>query len=101
MHSKLAFLILLFTVSLRAQTATTVTIEPPRATNDWLRLRTTESANSLLTLQATTNLQTWSTVATTHDKFFNFPTRPETAGALIYRVRSEKLGLTNDWKNEL
>lgn len=101
MRSKLAFLLLLLTVSLRAQVATTVTIEPPRATDDWLRLRSSESANSLLTLQSTTNLQTWSTVATTHDKFFNFPTRPEVPGALIYRVRSEKRSATNDWKNEL
>ena len=58
MRSKLVFLILLVTASLRAQIATTVTIEPPRATNDWLRLRSSESANSLLTLQSTTNLQT-------------------------------------------
>jgi hypothetical protein len=95
-------LLLVVTVSsLWAQVQTSVSIDPPGTPNDWLRLRTSESPNSLLTLQATTNFQTWSTVATTHDKFWNFPARAETPGALIYRVRSERRGATNDWKNEL
>src|SRR4051812_22341939 len=102
MRLKAALLLVTFSISsaAHAQVRTTLSIEAPRLTNDWLRLRSSTSLSSLLTAQASRDFKSWMNIGVTHDKFWNFPTRAEAPG-LFYRVRSESLTPTNDWKNEI
>src|SRR5689334_4080221 len=97
-----ALLSLVVALSISSWAQTTLSIQPAGGTNRWVRVRSTDSAGSLLTLEATTNFATWQTIAITHDRFWNMPD----AGAdnftnRLYRVRSSKLNPSDDWKNEL
>lgn len=71
-------------------------------TNGWVRLGSSFHSNAVLTLEASTNLNTWKPIGTLHDALFHYPE----AGAPDYRQRFYRLqaatrGLTNDWKNQL
>ena len=74
----------------------------PVASNDWVRLRSSFHPNSLLTLEASTNLSGWQTIGSLHDALFHYPD----AGTgdfrqRFYRLRVTPRTSTNDWKNEL
>lgn len=102
MRLKVAVLLVLaFTICINAQIQPSISVDAPRATNDWLRIHSSTHAKTLLTLQATTNFQSWTTVGTTHEKFWNFPTRPDGDRGVFYRLRAQNLTSNDDWKNEL
>lgn len=67
-----------------------------------MRLRSSFHSNSLLTLEASTNLTGWNAIGTFHDALFNYPD-PGADGLRqrFYRLHTAPRAATNDWKNEL
>jgi hypothetical protein len=77
-------------------------IRVPASSTDWVRLGSSFHSNSLLTLEASTNLSGWNSIGTLHDALFNYPD----AGAgdfqnRFYRLRVAPRAAADDWKNEL
>src|SRR5262245_44873926 len=76
-------------------------IVPPES-NGWVRVSSPLASNSVLTLEASSNLPAWQRIATIHDALRaypdlaapNFPQR-------FYRVAASARTPTNDWKNQL
>jgi len=88
-----------FTNSLLA--APRLEILRPATSNGWVRLNSSVQTDSVLTLEASTNLSAWTGIGTLHDALFHYPD----AGAdglrqRFYRVRSTKRGANDDWKNQ-
>jgi hypothetical protein len=71
-------------------------------TNGWVRLSTGDAANTLFDLQASSNLVTWRSIATTHDGLFDYPDA-EAAGfrQRFYRFTSRERVPSDDWKNQI
>src|SRR5262245_53404167 len=92
MRAKLAALILLVLAApVWAEMGPLVSIQPPSGTNTWPKLK---SANpgALLTLQATTNFLDWTTVGTTHERFWNYPDAgAQSFARRFYRLRTDIL----------
>src|SRR5262245_2266367 len=72
----------------------------PAESNGWVRLNSAATSNTLVILEASSNLLAWQTIATLHDGLFDYPD----AGAgnfrqRFYRFSSRTRVETNDWKN--
>ena len=70
--------------------------------NGWIRLSNGANANTVVELEASTNLATWRNIATTHDGLFDYP--DASAGSFwqrFYRFSSRPRTATNDWKNQI
>jgi hypothetical protein len=75
-------------------------IRQPGSSNDWIRLRSSFHSNSLLTVEASTNLSGWNPIATLHDALFNYPdVGADDLRQRYYRVITAPRVSTNDWKN--
>jgi hypothetical protein len=107
LHGKqgwIAMLCLLCLASFAGAQLTTPQLEihAPSNSNDWLRLRSSIHSNSLLTLEASTNLTGWNDIGTFHDALFNYPdTGADGMRQRFYRLHTVARAATNDWKNEL
>ncbi len=74
----------------------------PAQSNDWIRLRSTFHTNSVLTLEAATNFNGWSSIGVSHDALFNFPDfGADQLQQRFYRLQVAPRFATNDGKNEL
>ena len=59
-------------------------------------------SNSVLTLQASSNLLDWRWIGTFHDDLFNYPDAASTSiSRRFYRLWVNSRGPTNDWKNQV
>ena len=73
----------------------------PATSNDRVRLSSPVQPDSVLTLEASANLNTWTNIATLHDGLFFYPA----AGAehfdhRFYRALARARGVDDDWKNQ-
>ena len=76
-------------------------IRPPKS-NGWVQLNTVTLTNALITLEASSNLLAWETMATLHDGAFDFPdAAARNFRQRFYRVSSRARVATNDWKNQI
>jgi hypothetical protein len=72
------------------------------ASNGWIYLSSSFQANTVLTLEASTNLQAWQNLGTFHDAVRAYPDLAAPGfGQRFYRLLSLKRGTTNDWKNQI
>ncbi|HWH68150.1 MAG TPA: PEP/pyruvate-binding domain-containing protein, partial [Candidatus Sulfotelmatobacter sp.] len=75
---------------------------PSNASNGWVHLSSSFHSNTVLTLEASTNLATWQSIGTLHDALFSYP--DASAGGLgqrFYRLRATPRGTEDDWKNQI
>ncbi len=76
-------------------------IQPPNS-NGWVRLSSATGLNLLLTLEASSNLLAWQTVATVHDTLLDYPDAgSDTLQQRFYRFFSRVRTATDDWKNQV
>lgn len=73
----------------------------PATSTGWVRLNSSVHSDSVLTLEASTNLSAWSGIGTLHDALFLYPD----AGAdglhqRFYRTQARTRGANDDWKNQ-
>src|SRR5439155_7986304 len=78
-------------------------LEIPRpVSNDWVRLSSSSDLNTVITLQASSNLLDWQWVGTLHDGLFNYPDAASpNSSRRFYRLLSNVRGSTNDWKGQI
>src|SRR5688500_11630373 len=71
----------------------------PPAANGWIRLSACGfGGHTLVTVQASSNLVHWQTIATTHDWLLNYPhTTSQDYRLRFYRVFVTPRHATNDW----
>jgi len=73
----------------------------PVDTNGWVRLNSSVHPDSVLSLEATTNLSAWTNIGTSHDALFDFPdAASDGLRQRFYRVHSAPRGANDDWKNQ-
>ena len=74
----------------------------PPVSNDWVRLSSSSDLDTVITLQASSNLFDWQWVGTLHDGLFNYPDAVSpNFTRRFYRLWSNVRGATNDWKNQI
>lgn len=93
----------LFTLMALAQaTAPRLEIQGPGTGGEWMRLRSTFHSNTVLGLQASTNLGSWQTIGTFHNALFDYPDAASGEWPRrFYRLAARPRGLTDDWKNQI
>src|SRR5688572_16001672 len=70
--------------------------------NDWPRLDSSFHSNAVLSLEASTNLNTWQPIATLHDALFDYPDAAAPGYPhRLYRLQATERSRTNDWKNQI
>lgn len=83
-------------------TAPRLGIRPPQGSNGWVRLDSTFHSNSVLTLDASTNLIAWTNIGTLHNALYAYPDAASPAWShRFYRLAAAARGATNDWKNQI
>ena len=83
-------------------TAPTLEILRPPTSQAWVRLNSSLHSNTLLSLEASTNLATWQSIATLHDALFRYPDAATPVWRQrFYRLRAAQRGPTNNWKNQI
>jgi hypothetical protein len=84
-----------------AAAAPSLEVLPPND-HGWIRLRSSGTTGSVYTLQASTNLLQWTSIATTHDGFSAYPdaATPHFAHR-YYRIHAANKTAADDWKNEI
>ena len=71
-------------------------------TNGWVHFSSSFQTNTVLTLEASTNLTTWKGIATLHDTVLDYPdVSSDSFSSRFYRLRSAPRVATNDWKNQI
>ena len=74
----------------------------PGTSNGWVRLNSSFSSGTVLTLEASTNRLGWQAIGTLHDAVFNYPdAATDQFDQRYYRLLAASRGLTNDWKNQI
>ncbi len=73
----------------------------PATSNDRVRLSSPVQPDSVLTLEASANLNTWTNIATLHDGLFFYPAAgAESFDHRFYRALARARGVDDDWKNQ-
>src|SRR5687767_12041724 len=92
-----------FSMVIRAQ-PTAPRLEPPQvqAPTGWVELNSSFHSNTVLMLDASSDLTNWQSVGTLHDALRRYPD----FGAAdhpyrFYRLLAEARTATNDWKNQI
>lgn len=76
-------------------------ILPPNS-NGWVRVSSSLVSNSILSLEASSNLAAWQRIATAHDALRSYPDLAATNfPQRFYRASFSARTPTNDWKNQL
>jgi hypothetical protein len=79
-----------------------LTIQRPSSATNWIRLASSLVSNSVLTLEASTNLTAWREIGTFHDAAWDYPDVASTAlPQRFYLARSAARGADDDWKNQI
>lgn len=74
----------------------------PQQSKEWVRLNTSVHSNTVLTLQGSSNLLDWRTVATLHDAAYGYPDpHSKFLSQQFYRIHALTRVATNDWKNQI
>src|SRR5262245_20957020 len=102
-HQIQGLMALLATMSCAAAPLTAPQLENiRRQTNGWVQLDSSFHPNAVLALEASTNLNAWSTIGTLHDALFNYPdAAAPTDRQRFYRLRASGRGPMDDWKNQI
>src|SRR6266542_1930421 len=83
-------------------TAPRLDIFRPGTSNGWVRLNSSFSSGTVLTLEASTNRLGWQAIGTLHDAVFNYPdAATDQLDQRYYRLLAASRGLANDWKNQI
>ena len=78
-----------------------LSIFPPES-NGWARIGSSFLSNSVLTLEASSDLASWQRIATAHDALRRYPDLAATHfPQRFYRATSSVRTPTNDWKNQI
>src|SRR5688572_16652369 len=89
------------TAALLAAPAPSLEVLPPND-HGWIRLRSAGTTGTVYTVQASTNLLQWTSIATTHDTISAYPdaATPHFAHR-YYRISAMNKTAVHDWKNEI
>jgi hypothetical protein len=83
-------------------TAPHLEILPPIGTNGWICLASTSQSNTVIRLEASTNLQAWLPIGTFHDGLSRYPDLAASdSGWRFYRATAGPRGTNDDWKNQI
>ena len=101
-------LLILFALTFAVRSVTLLAVSGPLLEvlppNDqgWIRLRSAGATGTVYTLQASTNLLQWSSIATTHDEISAYPdaATPHFSNR-YYRISAANKTASDDWKNEI
>lgn len=90
------------TLSTAAQpTAPRLRIDRPADNRGWPQLHSSVHPDSVVVLEASTNLSVWTPIATLHDVVLNYPDAAANHdGQRWYRAQVRARGANDDWKNQ-
>jgi hypothetical protein len=77
-------------------------ISAPAPGSSWVRLDNRSQSNSVLKLEASTNLGSWMGIGVFHDGLFDYPdVASRSFSGRFYRVAASPCGVEDDWKNQI